>query len=359
MPGIQPVKGTMLRATKINSCGKPVAGPRSRLATSGYVSMTMTAVMQQAQDLQQLNAEGLICFQDRTPPSRRWYTPALELCNVNTGLLAMFTGWQTILDIGGDPQGYRDQDTIEVDFGIAIELWTAGKMDEDCAEIPTTDAGLADTGTGKSYGYFLFGGTEWTPGDIKISASVASFTLTGRTIPMPYWAQGPYNVQEASDGTARRLVNPTGQKEHLTVFRTTIAPPEPTDGTEPVALAVADLFSGTNYYYGGPSNAAPVAVAPEQGSAEGVTFTLTGTPAGGTQGLKVNGLEAAIPFNATASAAKALLVALDDGFTAADFTVTGGALPGTPLVIVTDFDADFELGTNALTGGTTPAGVLS
>lgn len=359
MPGIQPVKGTRLRATKINSCGKPVAGARSRLVTSGYVSLNLTAVNQDAKDLTQENAEGKICFQDRTPPQRRWYTPALELCNVNTGLLTMFTGWESLLDLADLPVGYRDDPDIETDYGIMLEIWTSGKDDEDCTDIPTTDDDLADTGTGKSYGYFMFGGTEWLPGDIKISAAVSTFTLTGRTIAVPYWGHGPYNVQPALDGSPRRLITPTGSKEHLTVFRTPIAPPDPTPGVEPVALAVADLFNGTNYYYGGPANAAPIAVAPEQGSAEGFTLTVTGTPTGGTIGVSVNGLEAAIPFNSTASAAKALLVALDDGFDAADFTVTGGPLPGAPLTIDTTFDADIEIGTNSLTGGTVPAGTIA
>lgn len=359
MPGIQPVKGTRLRATKINSCGKPVAGARSRLVTTGYVSLNLTAVNQDAKDLTQENAEGRICFQDRTPPQRRWYTPALELCNVNTGLLTMFTGWESLLDLGSLPVGYRDDPNIETDYGIMLEIWTSGKMDDDCTDIPTTDDTLADVSTGKSYGYFLFGGTEWLPGDIKISAAVSTFTLTGRTIAVPYWGHGPYNVQPALDGTPRRLITPTGPKEHLTVFRTSIAPPDPTPGVDPVALAVAALFTGSNYYYGGPSNAAPIAVAPEQASSEGKTFSITGTPTGGAMGLKVNGLEAAIPFNSSAAAAKTLLVALDDGYTSANFTVTGGPLPGTPLVITTTFDADFELGTNALTGGTAPAGHLA
>ena len=123
MPAIQPVKGTRLRATKIDSCGRPIAGPRNRLVTSGYVSLTLTPVMREAQDLTQDNAEGKECFSDRTAPQRRWYTPALELCNVNTGLLSMFTGWETLLDLGATPApvGFRDQKDVEVDFGIALE----------------------------------------------------------------------------------------------------------------------------------------------------------------------------------------------------------------------------------------------
>ncbi|AHK11968.1 major tail subunit [Mycobacterium phage Hosp] len=266
MPGIQPVKGTRLRATKIDACGRPIAGPRNRIVTSGYVSATLTAVMKEAVDLTQDNAEGKECFTDRTPPQRRWYTPAIELCNVNTGLVSMFTGWETLLDLGATPApiGFRDQKDVETEYGIAIELWTAGRMDDDCDEPPTTDEYLAAPGSGRSYGYFLFGATEWIPGDLSIGATVSTFTLTGRTIAMPAWGQGPYNVAPAADGTARRLINPTTKKEHLTAFRTPIAPPEVTPGTEPVALATSTIFTGENYYYGGPAGAEPIDVAPAQ-----------------------------------------------------------------------------------------------
>lgn len=264
MPGIQPVKGTRLRATKINGCGMPIAGPRNRIVTSGYVSLTLTAVMREAQDLTQDNAEGKECFSDRTPPERRWYTPALELCNVNTGLLTMFTGWESVLDANDLPVGYRDQKEIETDYGIALELWTAGKSDEDCADIPTTDAVFAGAGSGRSYGYFLFGGTEWAPGDNTIGATVSTFTLTGRTIALPYWGKGPYNVQEDENGDPARLVTPTSKKEHLTVFRTLVPPPEPTAGSEPVALATTSIFTAPNYYYGGPANEPAAVEAPAQ-----------------------------------------------------------------------------------------------
>lgn len=359
MPGIQPVKGTRLRATKINSCGKPIAGSRNRLVTSGYVSLNLTPVMQAAQDLTQLNAEGRMCFEDRTPPERRWYTPALELCNVNTGLLTMFTGWETLVDELAAAIGFRDDKLIESDYGIALELWTAGRSEDDCASIPTTDATLSDTSTGRSYGYFLFGGTEWAPGDIKISGAVSTFTLTGRTIALPYWGHGPYNVQLNSAGAARRLITAMNRTQHLTAFRTAVPPPDPTAGTEPVALALSTLFTGSNYYYGGPSNAAPIAIAPEQGSSESWTLTTSGVPTGGTFTLLVDGVAtAAIAYNATAAAIKTALVAVDDGYTAADFTTGGGALP-TLVTIATDIDVDIEVGTNSLTGGSTPAVVLT
>ncbi|AYP70008.1 major tail protein [Mycobacterium phage CRB2] len=256
------VKGKTLRLTKINGCGMPIAGARNRLVTNGYVSLGLTAVMRDADDLTQTNAEGKECVADRTEPERRWYTPALELCNVDPDVVTMLTGWETVLDAAGEVVGFRDDKKIESDYGVAFELWTSGKSEDDCPDIPTSDAILTDLSAGRKYGYFLFGGTEWVPGDITIGSSIATLTLTGRTIALPHWGRGPYNVTVDDEGNPVRLLEPTSKKEHLTVFRTPLAPPDATDGA--VALATSTIFTGTNYYYGGPASEPAIDEAPAQ-----------------------------------------------------------------------------------------------
>lgn len=258
------VKGTRLRATKINSCGLPVAGPANRLVTSGFVTATISAVMKDAEELEQTNAEGKVCVTDRTPPTRKYYTAQLELCNVNTGLISMFTGWEQVLDWNDKPNGFRDQEEVEADYGVALEIWTGGRAEDDCP-IPDDDTVFSAGGSGKQYGYLLLGTTEYTLGDIEIGAQVSTLTLSGITIAMPQWGRGPYNVA-ATDaaGTPGRLLAPTSAKEHITMFRTPVAPPEPTAGSEPEALAVASIFTDEDYYFGGPAGAPAVDVAPDQ-----------------------------------------------------------------------------------------------
>jgi hypothetical protein len=97
------------------------------------------------------------------------------------------------------------------------------------------------------------------------------------------------------------------------------------------------------------------------------TVTIGGTPTGGNWDAVFSGGVAdgggpsalAIAFNATAANVKTALAAMDDSYAAADFTTTGGALPGTPVVIT--YPA--ELGTlsvvSHLTGGTSPTVAVS
>jgi len=81
------------------------------------------------------------------------------------------------------------------------------------------------------------------------------------------------------------------------------------------------------------------------------TATITGSPTGGTFTLTYGGnTTAPIAFNATASAVKSALAALDDGYSASDWTVTGSG----PYAITTPAAGALTANGSGLTGGTTP-----
>lgn len=258
------VKGVRLRATKVNSCGLPIAGAANYIVTDGYVSAKVSAVMNDAKELEQVNAEGKVCVVDRTPPERKHYKVDIELCNVNTGLISLFNGWQQVLDYNDEAVGFRDQKQVDGDYGVALEIWTGGRADDDCA-IPAEDSIFTSPGTGKKYGYLLIGATEFTLGDISVSAAVATLTLSGVSIAMPQWGRGPWNVAAIdASNTAGRLLEPLDEDSHYTFFRTPIAPPEPTVDQEPQPLEIASIFTAPDYYFGGPGNAPAADVAPDQ-----------------------------------------------------------------------------------------------
>lgn len=258
------VKGVRLRATKINRCGLPIAGNANRLVTDGFVSVRLNPVMKDANELEQENAEGKVCVVDRTPPTRKYHSVELELCNVNTGLISMFNGWSQIIDHANNPIGFVDSANVDDQFGVALEIWTGGRTDEDC-EPQKLDTVFSNPTTGINYGYLLFGATEFTLGNIEIGANISTFTLTGITIPIPHWGRGPYNVASTNaTGTPGRLLAPADDDAHFMLFRTPVPPPAPTPGNRPARLQTSTLFTGTTYYFGGPTNAPAAAVAPAQ-----------------------------------------------------------------------------------------------
>jgi hypothetical protein len=351
------VKGTRARFTRTNSCGLPIAGPNGYLVTSGFVQVTLTPVMRDAQDLEQTNAEGRVCVKDRTPPERKWYTAEIELCNVNTGLISMLTGWPQILDADDLPVGFRDQTKVETDFGVAIELWTGGKSDDDCPA-PTTDTIFSSPSSGKKYGYLLTCATEFTLGNIQVNDQISTFTLSGITYALPQWGRGPWNVADIDgSGTPGRLLEPMDDDAHFALFRTPVPPPDETPGRQACPLEVASIFVDPNFYFGGPSSAPAADVAPPQPICGGVakTVTIAGGPTGGTFSLNVGTQETtAIAYNATAAAVKAALEALSN-VAVGEVSVTGGPLPGTALTVTLDPDLPaLTAGDNNLTGGTTP-----
>lgn len=359
------VKAYKLRATKINNCGLPQEGEKNRIVTDGFVTLNMTSVMNEAEELEQKNAEGKVCVSDRTPPTLKYYTPVLTLCNVNTELISMFTGWDQILDWNDLPIGFQDQEEVDGDYGVALELWTGGRADTDCPA-PTLDSIFSTGSSGKSYGYVLIGGTEWQLGDMEFGAAVSTFTLTGRTVPIPQWGRGPYNVAGTDAlGTPGRLLVPTNEKSQRYLFRTPVPPPELTngDGTA-AALDITGKFVDPDFYFGGPGNAPSADIAPDQDDSTTQTLAVTGGPTAGDLVVDVEYQDGStdqvtIVFNSTAAQAKTALAALDDGFTASQWTTSGGPLPGTPIVITPPVGVSLGNITNNLTGGTTPTATIT
>lgn len=96
----------------------------------------------------------------------------------------------------------------------------------------------------------------------------------------------------------------------------------------------------------------------QNGVAEAQTLTVTGTPAGGTFKLAYRGdVTEAIAYNATAATVATELNKLQSVTEDGGVAGTGGALPGTPVVITfTEVGARVlvSLNTNSMTGGTTP-----
>lgn len=93
------------------------------------------------------------------------------------------------------------------------------------------------------------------------------------------------------------------------------------------------------------------------------TITTTGSPTGGTFTLKFGPLGAAsgtVANNGSAANVDTVLTAIDDGVTAAgDIVTAGGALPTAITVTYPARLGDLQVGTNSLTGGTSPTVVIA
>lgn len=224
------VRGKRLRVTRVGHCGLPIEGEKSSIVTDGFITISMTKVMKDAEDLEQTNADGQVCIADRTPPELKWFEFSAEFCAVDPELLSFFTDDPLVLDYANNPVGFRSSKRVKVNEGAGVELWT-GVGAEDCA-IPTDDS-IFDSAAAlaPAFGYFTLPWIkEATMGDFEIGASVMTFTVSGITGSPANWGRGPYNVVATdAQNTPGRLLTPMGT-EHLHFQRTTIAPPAVTAG---------------------------------------------------------------------------------------------------------------------------------
>lgn len=357
---ISPIKGYTIRGTKTDNCGRPLEGAANRIVTKGFVKVMLDPDIVAAEELEKKNAEGKVCVSSRTPPELKRHKVTLEVCGVNPDLYSLAMEYERILDYDGTPIGIADQTEIASTGGLFIEVWTGVGDEEECDDTPTDDSIFSQAAAGPKYGYLAFLSTEWVPSSgISVQASPSDFTLTGITKKAPGWGRGPYNVARINaDGDAGRLLVPYGKKRHMMLFKTPIAPPEPTDGA--VALAVKSIFTAEDelFYFGGPANEPAVDIAPDQIDGLTTTVTITGGPSGGNFTLLLNGLPTGtINHNAANSAVELALVGIDDGITAANIDVTGNS--GGPWTIKHPFGSTIAVGTNSLSGGEDPAIELS
>lgn len=229
------VRGKVARATKVDRCGKPLAGEKAMIVTDGFVRVRYTPNMEDGEDKVIKNANGDPCVVDRTAPSYKWWDIEAEFCEVDPELFGMATGQQQVLDYAQKAKGLRFSKKVPVDDGIALEVWS-GTAGDDCDE-PLDDS-MLESEPIFSYGYWLAPAiVEGVISEIEISADAATFTLTGRAVSGPRWGRGPYEVvAEDADNTPGRLLDPIHKDDFIHVEEVTIAPPALTSGASALVL---------------------------------------------------------------------------------------------------------------------------
>lgn len=336
------VRGKRLRITRVDRCGLPIPGPKNQLVTKGFVTVTISNQMKDAEDLEQTNADGEVCVADRTAPEIKWQNVEISLCEVDPEALSIMAKMPQVLDYANRPVGFRIGKTVPVEEGFALELWS-GTAGSDC-DTPTNDDIFAATAPSTEYGYWLAPAVvEGVIGDIEIGASVTTFNLSGRAVAGPRWGRGPYNVVPIDDqNTPGRLLSPMPSDEYTHMQKTTIAPPAVTGGAAPLTLP-----TGLNYFEGGGDDVVEDVVAER-------TVTVEGAE-GGSFTLSLGGqTTAGIAFDATPEAVESELLRLSN-VPAGTVSVTGEA--GGPYTISLSGGAPRNLSAND--SGLTPDGTVT
>ncbi len=126
------VRGRKMRVTRLDSCGRPVYGPNSQVVSDGFISVALTANVQEGEQITIVNAAGNTTVDDRPEAELMGYASEITLTAVNPDIVTMISGQSPVL-AGTDVVGFRmNKDVDASTFGFALEVW-AGVPGDTCA----------------------------------------------------------------------------------------------------------------------------------------------------------------------------------------------------------------------------------
>lgn len=221
-------RGRRMRLTRLDSCSEPVAGPTGQLVTSGYVSVGISPNYQDPEDIQQPNANGDLCIDDRSNAIFRWFDLTMVFCLVDPDAMNIITGNPLVVDDATptpNTVGFRVDSGLTGTANFALEIWS-GVTGQTCT------TGLTQ------YGYWLFPWVlqaqlgEWT-----VENGALTMTLTARTSGNSTWGVGPYLVRDdAVTGTDEPLLTAIGPNQQLHYETVTLAPPAAVCGAQVLTI---------------------------------------------------------------------------------------------------------------------------
>jgi hypothetical protein len=219
------VRGRKMRVTRLDSCGRPVYGPNSQVTSDGFISVALTANVQDGEQITIVNAAGKTTVDDRPEAELMGYASEITLTAVDPAIVTLISGQATVLNPAGDVVGFRmNKDVDASTFGFALEVW-AGVPGDAC------EPGAVAEPSGYILLPFNKGGIL---GDFTIENAAVNAVITGsNTKSGSGWGVGPYLVA-GTTATPTPLDTPITSGDHLHVQYVEIAAPANTDGLFPV-----------------------------------------------------------------------------------------------------------------------------
>lgn len=237
----------VMRATRLDSCGRPVYGPDSQVVTRGLISINIEPSVEEGETFSQRNINGDLCVNEQGEDVVQWYDVSIEFCQVDACLWSIMNpAWKLVKNAHGEITGVRMGQKVDNRAGFALELWpkVSGEgslCDDDAPE-------EADP-----HGYFLLPYVVGrAPDGFSIENGVTTFTLNGRTKKGSLWGKGPYNVTFDADNTPVPLLEPIESgaggedPDHFHMDNAVLlTPPTPECGCQPLTPLPPSVAGGT------------------------------------------------------------------------------------------------------------------
>src|SRR6478735_5467782 len=119
------VRGSVIRVTRLDSCGNPDPGASAVVVSKRISSVTLDEVTDEGTDIRERNSADELCIVDDAFTSTIAYSTEIALCGVDPGLVTLLTGQPTVLNAAGNIAGFDAKTSIDLDsFGFSLEIWS-------------------------------------------------------------------------------------------------------------------------------------------------------------------------------------------------------------------------------------------
>jgi hypothetical protein len=220
------VRGSVIRVTRLDSCGNPDPGASAVVVSKRVSTVTIDEVTEDGTNIRERNFADELCIVDDAFTQIIGYTGDIALCGVDPDLISLFTGQPVVTNAAGDVVGFDATSDIDLDsFGYALEVWS---------RIAGTSC---DASGNRPWGYTVFpffkGGRI---GGFSFENGAVQFTIQGaQTRDGNGWGVGPFDVDRDELDAPAPLNTALGVNTHFRNIMVTLDPPTAACGA--VALA--------------------------------------------------------------------------------------------------------------------------
>lgn len=217
---VTPIKASVMRLVKLNSCGAPVTGVNSAVVVSdGFVSISPSPQYEDGTEYLSKKANGDLCVNDLDPPELKRVDLEMVWCVLDPDALVLQTGERLLTDSGAVTGTGVAFGEGKVTTRYSLEVWQ-----------PVSGVNACNTSGLPQYVYWAFLNVgNGRVGDFTFENGVFNFTISSTTFATALaWGTGP--------GTAGPWVNQPVQAGDHYLYNITTTPP-------PVSSCGATLLS--------------------------------------------------------------------------------------------------------------------
>lgn len=226
-----PVRGSVIRATRLDACGNPDPGASAVVVSKRISSVSIEEVTEDGTNIRDRNFGDELCVVDDAYTDLIGFSTEIALCGVDPDMISLFTGQPVVTNAAGDVVGFDANTGIDLDeFGFSLEVWSK------------IAGGACNNENGfRNWGYtvfpFLKGGRI---GGFSFENAAVQFTISGaQTRDGNGWGVGPFDVDRgAGPGYAPSpLHTPLGENTAFRSMLVSLDPPTASCG----AFALASV----------------------------------------------------------------------------------------------------------------------